>query len=111
MAKDRFNRFKPINWHSGFKQTGSFIKSYKSEVNKFAVSSVKPKKQHRSDELQNKLLNLYNIYKPVLTEWENEFLKSIISLPFQLTDKQKDVIKRIIKKHPELINEFLTSPV
>jgi len=96
MAKDRFNRFKPINWHSGFKQTGSFI------------NNEKPNHKLRSNEYQNKLLNLYNIYKPVLTEWENEFLKSIISLPFQLTDKQKDIVKRITKKHPELMNELFS---
>jgi hypothetical protein len=95
MAKDRFNRFKPINWNSGFKQTGSFIKP-------------ESKKQHRSTSGQQKLLVLYEIYRPVLTEWENEFLKSVISLPFELTDKQREVIKRISMKHPDLLNQLVS---
>ena len=102
MAKDRFNRFKPINWHSGFKQTGSFIKPYKSEVNKVAASSSKPKKALKSPGQAAYLEEIYNLYSQHMSDWERNFWTSIMSVPFQISIKQKEILRRIIKKISQL---------
>jgi hypothetical protein len=95
MAKDRFNRQKPVYWNKNFKETGSFER-YK-EPNK---------KEPRSRSQQNKLLLMYEVYKPVLSNWDIEFLKSVISLPFKLSPKQKQVVITIMHKHPEEMEAF-----
>ena len=98
MAKDRFNRFKPINWHSGFKQTGSFIKTYKSEVNTVTSSSTKPKKTLKSPEQVAYLEETYEIYSQYMSDWERNFWTSIMSVPFQISTKQKEILRNITKK-------------
>ena len=108
MAKDRFNRFKPINWHSGFKQTGSFIKPYKSEVNKVAASSSKPYKKTRSQEQTNKLKTLFKLSQDHLNEWEKNFMTSILSNDNILSDKQNEIVSKIRVKYKKLILNVLS---
>ena len=90
MAKDRFNKFKPINWHSGFKQTGSFIKP---EV------ETKPKKRIRT-QLQNQLLfDIANNFGAGYNDWEKNFLETVNKFQFELSDKQKDILLQLKEKY------------
>jgi hypothetical protein len=90
MAKDRFNRFKPINWHSGFKQTGSFIKP---EV------ETKPQKRIRTQSQNQLLIDIANNFGINYNDWENNFLETINKFPFELSDKQKDILLQMKKKY------------
>ena len=88
MAKDRFSKFKPINWNSEFKQTGSFIKP---EI-------VKPKKELRDPEVTKFLVSVLEDFEKYMTKWEYDFIKSIILVPFKCSSKQVEIIKKIIEK-------------
>ena len=90
MAKDRFNRFKPINWHSGFKQTGSFIKP---EV------ETKPQKRIRTQSQNQLLIDIANNFGIKYNDWEKNFLETINKFPFELSDKQKDILLQMKKKY------------
>jgi hypothetical protein len=102
MAKDRFSNQKPINWHSGFKQTGSFIKPYKSDINTVnkavTQNTDKPKKALRTAEQTTRLETAYNTYSQYMSEWDREFWVSIIAVPFQISDKQKEILKTTFHK-------------
>jgi hypothetical protein len=87
MAKDRFNRFKPINWDPSFKQTGSFL-----------PKDQKPKKQLRTFEQSEKLIRIRKTFGSYMTDWELNFLDSIISVPYQLSEKQREVLMKIKDK-------------
>ena len=86
MAKDRFSNQKPIYWHSGFKQTGSFIKPEFVKI---------PKKKTRSIDDNDRLTTLFRCVEENLSEWEKEFMISILSHDNVLTDKQKAIIQKI----------------
>lgn len=90
MPKDRFSKFKPINWNTGFKQTGSFIKH---------ESPSTPKKSIRTLEQNNVLYHIFDSGKEHMSEWELTFFNSILSVPYQISLKQKEVIKGVIKKY------------
>ncbi len=97
MAKDRFSKQKPINWHIGFKNTGSFIRPYKSEVPKDKA----PKKtfKHRTREEQD-LLDITSIwYYNKMNEWEKTFIDNLRFKPFACSEKQLKKIDDIIEKY------------
>ncbi len=99
MAKDRFSKFKPANWHSGFKQTGSFIRPYKSEINIVNKVSTKPKKRPRT-QLQNMLLiGITNTSEANYNDWEKGFLETINQWKFELSDKQKNILLNLKEKY------------
>ena len=102
MAKDRFSNQKPINWHSGFKQTGSFIRPYKSDVNTVnkavTQNTAKPKKAHKTLEQTTRLEKTYNNYSQYMSEWDRNFWISIISVPFQVSEKQMEILKTTFHK-------------
>jgi hypothetical protein len=87
MAKDRYSRFKPINWDSDFKQTGSFL-----------PKDQKPKKQLRTFEQSEKLIRIKKEFGLYMTDWELNFIDSIISVPYQLSEKQKEILMKIKDK-------------
>lgn len=103
MAKDRFNRFKPANWHSGFKQTGSMIRPYKSEIN----TTTKFKKS-RHPEQTDKLKTLLKLTQNHLNEWEKNFMTSILSNDNVLSDKQNEIVGKIRTKYKKLILNVLS---
>jgi hypothetical protein len=101
MAKDRFSKFKPANWHSGFKQTGSFIRPYKSEIN----GTSKPYKKQRHPDQTDKLRTLYRLAEKHLNDWEKNFMTGILSNDNVLSDKQIEIIKKIrVKYKPFILN-------
>jgi hypothetical protein len=96
MAKDRFNRFKPINWNSSFKQTGSFIKP---EVKK------SPKIR---DKNQQEFVDAISLcWNSKMNEWELEFVSSIRFSPWMLSDKQMSKLTEINIKYNKLYPEFV----
>jgi hypothetical protein len=118
MPKDRFNKFKPVNWNSDWKKTGNqgnryntlerkdaydaYVKNaelkQKMTIQKQTPAPVKPKKQLRTPEQTQILQTLYNVNKQYMSEWEQNFLRTTLLVPFQLTEKQHIVLKNIINK-------------
>lgn len=118
MPKDRFNKFKPVNWNNDWKKTGNqgnryntlerkdtydaYVKNaelkQKITIQKQIPVPIKPKKQLRTPEQTQILLNIHTNYKQYMSEWEQNFLRSILSVPFLQTEKQHIVLKNIIKK-------------
>ncbi len=87
MAKDKFNRFKPINWNSNWKQTGSFRTGY-----------VKPLPKSRSHEQSLFINDLLSNYSDQMNPYELDFIRSISSHSYELTQKQKKVLRIIWEK-------------
>ncbi len=102
MAKDRFSKFKPTNWHSGFKQTGSMIRPYKSETN-----TTKYKKNRHPDQT-DKLKTLLQLTQNHLNEWEKNFMTSILSNDNILSDKQNEIVSKIRTKYKKLVLNVLS---
>lgn len=118
MPKDRFNKFKPVNWNNDWKKTGNQGNGYNTLERKDAYDAyvknaelkqkitiqkqipvpIKPKKQLRTPEQTQILLNIHTNYKQYMSEWEQNFLRTTLLVPFQLTEKQHIVLKNIIKK-------------
>jgi hypothetical protein len=93
MAKDRFSKYKPVNWNSGYKATGSFLKP------------DKPRKELKSTELITKLTSIVQTFSMYLTQWEVNFITNLLSHPYALSDKQNQVISNIkenVRKKMEL---------
>ena len=86
MAKDRFNRFKPINYHSGWKATGSFI-------------SLPNNKPRLTNEQLDMLSLIQNDFSEHMNDWEKGFIRNLIISNFQLTKRQKVKLKSIINKY------------
>jgi hypothetical protein len=96
MAKDRFSRHKPINWSKGFKETGSMIRPYKSEIE---IKEVK----YKTREQHHTLLDVKNNYYEFMSEWEKGFINTLIEKPYYPTEKQKDIVKNLIQKYDYLL--------
>jgi hypothetical protein len=120
MPKDRFSKFKPVNWNSDWKKTGNFGSQYNTLERKDAYDAyaenaklkqqitiqkqqvqapAKPKKTVRTPDQTNVLQWVYDSGKEHMSEWESNFLSSIIAVPFQISPKQKEIIRGIIKKY------------
>jgi hypothetical protein len=100
MAKDRFSSQKPINYHSGWKQTGSFIKP---EVKKVT---------YRSREDQDWITFIDRCFGSVMNEWEKGFIENIRFSTFPFTEKQSIKIRDIFEKykalHPDRLERYLS---
>ena len=90
MGKDRFNRFKPINWNNNWKATGSKISGSLSGQN------AKRSRYPESHELLN---NLFNQISHHLNDWERQFMTGITDKKFLLTLKQKQTLEKIYTKY------------
>jgi len=120
MPKDRFSKFKPVNWNSDWKKTGSFGSQYntlelKDAYDAYAENAklkqqitiqkqqkqtlVKPKKTVRTPDQTNVLQFIYDSGKEHMSEWECNFMDSILAVPYQISLKQKEIIRGIIKKY------------
>ena len=87
MGKDRFNKFKPINWSNNWKQTGSFRTGY-----------VKPSPKSRSHEQSLFINNLLLNHSAIMNDYELDFMRSISGHSYELSGKQKKVLKSIWQK-------------
>lgn len=98
MAKDRFSSQKPINYHSGWKQTGSFIKL-----------EVKEKKYRTKDD-QNWIDFIDQCFGSIMNDWEKNFITTIRFSTFPFTEKQSIKIKDIFQKykalHPDVFESY-----
>ena len=85
MAKDRFSRFKKSNYNNEFRWgTHEYNSSWYND---------------RVDLLDNQREWVINLIKSNKTnKWEMEFLRSILVDGKVPTDKQKDIIRKIVKK-------------
>ena len=120
MPKDRFSKFKPINWNSDWKKTGNFGSQYNTLERKDAYDAyaknaelkqqitiqkqqkqapVKSKKTIRTFEQTNKLEIQYNMVKTYLNEWEDSFFNTLLSHQFSLSEKQSEIIKKTWLKY------------
>lgn len=123
MPKDRFSKFKPVNWNNDWKKTGNWGSRYNTLERKDAYDAyqanaefkekitiqkqvqvpVKPKKQLRTPEQTNILQWIYDAGKEHLNEWELNFISSILSVPFKLSPKQIEIVKNIHTKVDSLV--------
>ena len=83
MAKDRFSRFNRNNWDTGFKYGYDSI-NYKPISDRKDLS---PMQEKFLIELCDRLKNPYGI----------EFILSVLEVGKEPTEKQKQIIKEIIK--------------
>jgi len=95
MAKDRFSRQKPINWNSGWKQTGSFIKP--------EVKVVQKEYNYKTRKQQEVIVHVKQEYWKFMNEWERTFIVGIEKMPYKLTSKQISILKNTIKKYDYLL--------
>ena len=99
MAKDRFSKHKPINWHSGFKQTGSFIKPEKTNT------------KYRTKNQQDFIDAVSICWNNKMNSWELEFIANIRFTPWLISDKQWNKLKEINDKYnlkyPDFANSHL----
>ena len=94
MAKDRFSRQKPINYHTGWKQTGSFIKPQKEVKKEF---EYKTRKQHQI------IIDIYQTYYNFLNDWEKTFIIGVRDMHYKLTPKQTEILRKLVLKYDYLI--------
>lgn len=94
MAKDRFSRHKPINWNSDWKQTGSFIKP---EIKEKKEYEYKTRQQHQT------IIKTFQQYNTFMNDWEKTFVIGIRDMPYKLTFKQTEILKKIIQKYDYLL--------
>jgi hypothetical protein len=119
MAKDRFSKFKPVNWNNDWKKSGNFGSRYNTlerkdtydayranqeykdsiSVKQQISKPVKPKKKLRSPEQTAKIETTFSILEKYLNEWEMNFYNSIMSVPFEISEKQKEIIKNMWQKY------------
>jgi hypothetical protein len=126
MPKDRFSKFKPVNWNSDWKKTGSFGSQYNTLERKDAYDAyaenaklkqqitiqkqqvqlpAKPKKGIRT-QLQNQLLfDIANNFGAGYNNWEKNFLETINKFQFELSDKQKDILLQLKEKYNLAFND------
>jgi hypothetical protein len=64
------------------------------------------KKKQRDVKITKKLIQIYDVYKSILNEWENNFMLSLIENQFELSDKQITQVEKITLKHPSLYKEL-----
>ena len=83
MAKDRFSRFKPINYSNSWRQVGHYI----------PTKPIKPSQQTEY------LKDFYSQYKDRMSGWEREFVCDITKSPYTLTQKQKDTFRNLVQKY------------
>jgi hypothetical protein len=95
MAKDRFSRHKPINWNSGWKQTGSFIKPERKVEKK--EYEYKNRAQHQI------ILRIFQECNEYINDWERTFMIGIRDMPFKLTPKQTELLRKIYLKYEYLL--------
>lgn len=94
MAKDRFSSQKPINYHSGWKQTGSFIKP---EV------KVKKEYEYKTRRHHQVIVEMHQLYYSFLNDWESKFIIGVRDMPYKLTPKQVEILRKISQKYNYLI--------
>ena len=120
MPKDRFSKFKPVNWNSDWKKTGNFGSQYNTLERKDAYDAyaenaklkqqitiqkqqaqppAKPKKTIRTLDDNNVLYYIFDSGKEYMSEFELTFFNSILAVPYQISPKQMEIIKGIIKKY------------
>ena len=120
MPKDRFSKFKPVNWNSDWKKTGSFGSQYNTLERKDAYDAyaenaklkhqitiqkqqkqlpTKPKKTIRTSDQNNVLKHIFEVGEKHMSEWELTFFNSILAVPYQISPKKKEIIRGIIKKY------------
>jgi hypothetical protein len=99
MAKDRFSSQKPINYHSGWKQTGSFIKPEGKVVSK--------EPQYRTRQQHKIILNVQSVYSEFMNDWELNFIENLAKVPYKPSDKQKEILRKIILKYDYLTDDGL----
>jgi hypothetical protein len=99
MAKDRFSSQKPINYHSGWKQTGSFIKPEVKEI------------KYRTRKDQDWIDFIDQCFGSVMNDWEKGFIENIRFSTFPFTEKQSIKIRDIFEKykalHPDRLERYL----
>jgi len=83
MARDRFSRFKPINYSKSWRTIGHH-------------SPSKPLKPSQQTEF---LKQFYSEHKDEMTGWEREFVCDVTDNPYILTKKQKDTFRKIVQKY------------
>jgi len=85
MGKDRFSRFKKSNYNNEFR---------------WGINEYSMPKYTRRNTLSNKqkdwIINVIQSYK--ISEWEANFLRNILVDGKVPTQKQKEIITKIIKK-------------
>jgi hypothetical protein len=60
---------------------------------------TKPKKTIRTLETNNLLYYIFDSGKEHMSEWELTFFNSILAVPYEISLKQTQIIKGIIKKY------------
>lgn len=85
MAKDRFSRFKRSNWDNNFRWGNDYNKPIKPKF---------PKRQSLN-KVQKKWLA--DIYNRLQKQSSRNFIQSILEIDKVPTEKQKEVIRKIIK--------------
>ena len=118
MAKDRFSKFKPVNWNNDWKKSGNFGSRYNTLERKDAYDAyksnqeykdsisvkqqvskpVKPKKELRTQNQNDMLKLMLTKGEGKITEWEVNFINSILSVPFKCSPKQIEILKNISNK-------------
>ena len=84
MAKDRFSRFKKSNYNTTFRYGNT-------SMNHNGIG----KRENLDDKQRDWLINL--IQNSNTTDWEVKFLRSILVENKVPTEKQKTIIKKIVK--------------
>jgi hypothetical protein len=64
------------------------------------------KKQQRPIQTTKNIIKIYNLYKSVLSNWDNNFILSLIENQFELSDKQIIQLQKITLKHPSLYEQL-----
>lgn len=85
MAKDRFSRFKRVNYDHDFRYGNE---TYRASINP---------KEKLCHEQKDWLLDF--IKRGKLNKWELDFLQSLIHRGKKLSDKQSDVVIKIYNKY------------
>lgn len=84
MAKDRFSKFKPINWNPAFKYAPNTLME----------------KQIKRKRMESKEFNMVTgLLKFPLNKWEIDFVNSILKWNKEMTIGQIKVVRNIVKKY------------
>jgi len=93
MGKDRFSRFKPINYSSSWKATGSF-------------QPTTPSKPRLTTEQLDMIGKIQNDFREHMNDWEKGFVRNLIVSNFQLTKRQKVKLRDIITRYKSKVVEW-----
>lgn len=88
MAKDRFNT--RASWDSSFKYSGQMM----PKAPKVSI----PKKEMMSASTLSKLTAFYKDSNSRMNDWERDFVNTIINKGFEISPKQKKILKKIFIK-------------